>query len=147
MSLESWKSCRLVKSEDLNHHGTLFAGRCAEWFVESGFIAVAGQLDPKFVVCLRIYGLEFLHPVRAGAVLTFESRIAALGRSTLTVYVRSYENRTPERNFSDGFITFCYVDEQTRARPHGLTFEARTPEEEELNRRAVELIQAAKKRG
>jgi len=29
---------RLVKSEDLNHHGTLFAGRTAEWFVESGRI-------------------------------------------------------------------------------------------------------------
>ena len=34
---------RLVKSEDLNHHGTLFAGRSAEWFVEAGFIA-AGAL-------------------------------------------------------------------------------------------------------
>ncbi len=27
---------RFVKSEDLNHHGTLFAGRTSEWFVETG---------------------------------------------------------------------------------------------------------------
>lgn len=142
--MEIWKSCRLVKSEDLNHHGTLFAGRCAEWFVESGFIAVAGLLDPKYIVCLRIYGMEFLHPVRAGQVLTFESRIASLGRSTLMVNVRSYENQTPERNFSDGFITFCYVDDQTRARPHGLVFEPQTPAERELYLRARALVQAAK---
>ena len=32
---------RLVKSEDLNHHGTLFAGRTAEWFVEAGFVSAA----------------------------------------------------------------------------------------------------------
>ena len=30
-----------VKSEDLNHHGTLFAGRTAEWFVEAGLMAAA----------------------------------------------------------------------------------------------------------
>ena len=35
---ENMVTMRLVKSEDLNHHGTLFAGRTAEWFVESGFI-------------------------------------------------------------------------------------------------------------
>ena len=47
------ESMRLVKSNDLNHHGTLFAGRTAEWFVESGFIAAAGVLDPKNLVCLK----------------------------------------------------------------------------------------------
>jgi len=29
--MESFSSYHLVKSEDLNHHGTLFAGRSAEW--------------------------------------------------------------------------------------------------------------------
>lgn len=41
----------LVKSEDLNHHGTLFAGRGAEWFVESGFIAAANLVNPKNLIC------------------------------------------------------------------------------------------------
>ena len=34
-----------VKSEDLNHHGTLFAGRTAEWFVEAGLMAAAVHLS------------------------------------------------------------------------------------------------------
>ena len=50
MALEALKTCRLIKSEDLNHHGTLFAGRCAEWFVESGFIAVAANGSSKLWV-------------------------------------------------------------------------------------------------
>ncbi|MFB3926434.1 MAG: acyl-CoA thioesterase, partial [Syntrophales bacterium] len=34
---------RQVKGQDLNHHGTLFAGRGAEWFVEAGLIAAASM--------------------------------------------------------------------------------------------------------
>ena len=44
---ETVVTSRLVKSEDLNHHGTLFAGRTAEWFVESGFIAATSLLNPQ----------------------------------------------------------------------------------------------------
>ena len=29
----------VVMGGDLNHHGTLYAGRTAEWFVEAGFIS------------------------------------------------------------------------------------------------------------
>ncbi|NTU75550.1 MAG: acyl-CoA thioesterase, partial [Anaerolineaceae bacterium] len=41
MDIQTCVTQHLVKSEDLNHHGTLYAGRTAEWFVESGFIAAA----------------------------------------------------------------------------------------------------------
>ncbi len=61
---------RLVKSEDLNHHGTLFAGRCAEWFVEAGFIAVASVLPAENIVCMKIHGLEFSRPGSIGSNCT-----------------------------------------------------------------------------
>lgn len=32
--MKEFKISHLIKSEDLNHHGTLFAGRTAEWLVE-----------------------------------------------------------------------------------------------------------------
>ena len=35
--MKVFKISHLVKSEDLNHHGTLFAGRTAEWLVERRF--------------------------------------------------------------------------------------------------------------
>jgi acyl-CoA hydrolase len=48
--LREFPTFRLVKSEDLNHHGTLYAGRSAEWFVESGFIAAYAFVNPKNII-------------------------------------------------------------------------------------------------
>jgi acyl-CoA hydrolase len=50
---------RLVKSENLNHHGTQFAGRSAEWFVEARFIATASALPAQNIVRLKIHGMTF----------------------------------------------------------------------------------------
>lgn len=33
--MKKYYTTHLVKSEDLNHHGTLFAARTASWFVEA----------------------------------------------------------------------------------------------------------------
>jgi len=35
MNIETLTIYHLIKSEDLNHHGTLFAGRGAEWMLKS----------------------------------------------------------------------------------------------------------------
>ena len=59
--MEIVKISRLVKSEDLNHHGTLFAGRGgAEWFVEACFICGAKSYGkPENIVWVNIHGLTF----------------------------------------------------------------------------------------
>jgi acyl-CoA hydrolase len=41
MNIKTYVIHRHVKGQDLNPHGTLFAGRGAEWFVEAGLIAAA----------------------------------------------------------------------------------------------------------
>ena len=50
--IKPYTTYRLIKSEDLNHHGTLFAGRSAEWFVESGFIAASSIINPNTTIFL-----------------------------------------------------------------------------------------------
>ena len=50
MSFQTLVTNRFVKSEDLNHHGTLFAGRSAEWFIEAGLMAVSGILPADNIV-------------------------------------------------------------------------------------------------
>lgn len=129
---------RLVKSEDLNHHGTLFAGRTAEWFVESGFIAATSVLPPRNVVCLKIHGMFFTRPARSGDVLKFCSRIAYTGRSSLTVYVTVNSNGG-EKPLVDGFVTFIHVDDSTKPAPHYIVLSPETDEEKELFRKAEEL--------
>jgi len=108
---------RLVKNEDLNHHGTLYAGRSAEWFVEAGFIAAAGLTRPEDIVCLKIHGMTFMRPVRGGDVVTFESRIILAGSSSLHAHVRM---QAKGEAVMDGFITFVHVDREGRSSPHGI---------------------------
>ncbi|WP_312812751.1 hotdog domain-containing protein [Sedimentibacter sp.] len=121
---------RLVKSEELNHHGTLFAGRTAEWFVESAFVAAASTLgDPKHVVCLNIHGLLFRSPVDKGDIVTFTSKVVHLGKSSIVVYTKmitELAKTTPV----DGFITFISVDCKGNKVVHGLSLDETTDEEE-----------------
>jgi acyl-CoA hydrolase len=126
----------LVKGEDLNHHQSLYAGRGAEWMVEAGFIAASDLLPPQYVLCLKIHGMTFQRPVRPGEVIRFESKIVFTGRSRLIAYVRA---TTKEELTVDGFLTFVYVDDHGKSRPHGITIEAETPEEVELQERASKL--------
>ena len=59
MNIKTYVIHRHVKGQDLNHHGTLFAGRGAEWFVEAGLIAAASLTSPEKVVCMNIHGIVF----------------------------------------------------------------------------------------
>lgn len=131
---------KMIKSEDLNHHRTLFAGRCAEWFVEASFIAVGSVLDPKNTVCLKVHGLEFTHPMQIGSILGFESRIVHTGRTSVTVYTSVYEIKSMNIKRLDGFVTFCYLDEDSKPTPHNLVVNPETEEEKALYNRALELI-------
>ena len=138
MKPQSFHYDRLVKGEDLNHHGTLFAGRSAEWFVEAGFIAAASALPAQNIVCLKIHGMTFTRPVRPGEIACFESRIVHTGRTSLKTYVR-LKLRDREESVLEGFITFVHVDENGKAQPHGLELELETEEDKALNQQAASL--------
>jgi acyl-CoA hydrolase len=129
---------RLIKSEDLNHHGTLFAGRCAEWFVEAGFIAVASALPAAGIVCLKVHGMTFSRPMQLGEIARFSSRVVKTGRTSITVYVSLATQETTLPAVS-GFITFVYVDNKGQSQPHGLTLELETDEEIALHQQALGL--------
>ena len=59
-AMKVFKISHLVKSEDLNHHGTLFAGRTAEWLVEAGFVTAAAEHGrPQDVLCVNVHGFTF----------------------------------------------------------------------------------------
>ncbi len=129
---------RLVKGEDLNHHKTLFAGRTAEWFVESGFLAAASLVAPDNVVCLKIHGMYFTQPVRPGEIVKFSSRIVYAGRSSFVAYIKMTKGNADEFVVS-GFITFIHVDENTKPTPHHIIVEPQTGEEKDLYEQAKAL--------
>ena len=130
---------RLIKSEDINHHGTLFAGRTAEWFVESGFIAATYYIKPEELVCLKIHGLHFSKPVRIGNILRFWSKAVYAGRTSVIAYVEAAIRKDHYEALVDGFITFVHVDKQTKPAPHGIILEPSTDEDKKLWTMASEL--------
>jgi acyl-CoA hydrolase len=138
ISPDTMVTMRLVKSEDLNHHGTLFAGRTAEWFVESGFIAASHMLNPQSIVCLKIHGMFFTKPARSGDVLKFSSKVVYTGKTSITVYVHVNKTRS-EKPLVDGFVTFIHVDEETKPSPHFLQVNPVTNEDKELYETAMNL--------
>jgi acyl-CoA hydrolase len=138
MSIPVYVSHHLVKSEDLNHHGTLFAGRSAEWFVESGFIAAAGLTRPENIVCLKIHGMSFSRPVRRGEVIHFESRIILTGRTRIVAYIQM-KGKEDTDLVVEGYITFIHVDQDGKPLAHGVTITPETEAEREMQEKARSL--------
>ena len=132
----------LVKSEYLNHHGTLFAGRTAEWLVEAGFITVAAEHGrPQDIVCINIHGFTFKKPVQKGDILTIHGRIVKAGRTSLMVHVKATCEIEGGKNV-EGFITFVCIDSDTnKPKAHNIVLDEPTDAEElELRKQALEVM-------
>ncbi|CEO26947.1 acyl-CoA thioesterase [Paraclostridium sordellii] len=129
--MEYYDTHRLVKSEDLNHHGTLFAGRMTEWFVESCFITVANEYKhPENLVCLKVHEVKFSKPIRKGDIINIKSKIVYAGKTSLTVYGKVLRD---SNTIVEGFLTFVCVDKNGVKMPHNLVVqEARTEEDIKL---------------
>ncbi len=127
----------LIKSEDLNHHGTLYAGRSAEWFVEAGFIAAAALDSSESIVCLQIHGMCFSRPVHLGEIVRFESRVAFTGRTKIVTYIQML---VKDQEIVEGFITFIHVDAQGHSTPHSVDIVPESEAEAEIQNRAKNLF-------
>lgn len=111
---------RLVRSEHLNHHGSLFAGIGAQWFVESGYIAAASVLDPHHLVCKQISTLNFMASVRLGDIICFNSWISKTGTTSITTHTVVTKNNDETNLLVEGDSVFVHVDENTKPVPHNL---------------------------
>lgn len=136
--LPTFVADRLVKYEDLNHHGTLFAGRGAEWFVENGFIVAASLTKPENIVCAKVHGMIFRRPVPKGSIVHCESKAVLAGKTSITVYVHFGEYGS-NAHIVDGFLTFVHVDKEGKPTPHGLVLTPKTGRELELQAQAKAL--------
>jgi acyl-CoA hydrolase len=136
MEPQTYITHHLVKSEDLNHHGTLYAGRTAEWFVEAGFVSAASITAPENIVCLQIHGMKFTSPIRRGEVVRFDSKIVFTSRTRMVSYIRLTAHETL---VVEGFITFVHVDKDGKSLPHGIEITPTTEDDIALNQQAKEL--------
>ena len=136
MEIISITTNHFVKSEDLNHHGTLFAGRTAEWFVEAGLMAAAVYLPPENIVCVKVHGMSFTHPVALGETIKFVSKVVYAGNTSITA---NTQVTVRDCDVINGFATFVCVDRDDCPIPHGLIIEATSEEDIALSNHASML--------
>ncbi len=141
MEIIAKTSQHLVKSEDLNHHGTLFAGKGAELIIAAGFIAAATITSPNSVVCHNVHELKYTRPVRLGTIITIEAKVVLTGNTRMIVYVKMTDAMNGDR-YADAFITFVHIDEKGKSKPHGLEITAVDEEDRLLQVQAQKFLAA-----
>jgi acyl-CoA hydrolase len=138
--MKEYISTHLVKSEDLNHHGTLFAGRMAEWFVEGTFVAAASLYgNPENIVCVKLHGLKFAGPATKGDIITLKTSVVNTGTTSLTVYGK-VSRIDSDDILVDGFVTFVCVDQEGRKMPHNIVLPEPQDEEGKKLREAAKAL-------
>lgn len=145
-NMKKYETIHLVKSEDLNHHGTLFAARAAAWFVEAGFAVAACEYgSTSGIVCRNLHSMSFSRPIQQGSVVKFCGRVVQAGNTSLLVYVWA-EDAMSGVKAVEGCITFVTLNEETRQKaPHGIILDEPQDEEEVQQREiAQKLLQGNK---
>ncbi len=118
--LEETVISHLIRPEDLQHHGTLFAGRMAEWFVETCFISACRLVGkPEDIVCVQIHGMNFRKPATNGDIVEIKARAALLGDKSITIQGQAFINEAKIPAVL-GMITFVTVDKANTPYAHGL---------------------------
>lgn len=137
--MKTINTLRLVKQEDLNHHGTLYAGRLTEWFVENSFICAAKATgSPERLVCRGILDFSVMRPTRCGALIDFSSKVVRLGQTNLIVHCSIVD--MAGTCIAEGFISFVYLDEYGKPSPHLISLDDTSEQEEIAIREAAENL-------
>jgi len=145
--MKEYYTTHLVKGEDLNHHGTLFAARTAAWFVESAFIAAACEHgNSEEILCRNLHGMSFSMPVKNGDVVQFVSRVVYAGATSMMVHV-SVRSSFNGDTAVEGFLTFVTVSRQTgkKVRHSVVLDETEDPVELKEREEAVKLRNSVKR--
>ncbi len=128
--MKRYRSSHMVRMENLNHHGNLYAGQGIEWMIETSFIVVCTEYgDPQGLLYKNTHKFDFYHSVNPGDIITYEGLIVRTGRTSLTVRVGLYNEKTGVLH-AEGFTTFVTVDENNRSTPHGIELDAPADDEE-----------------
>ncbi len=146
--MKQYETSHLVKGEDLNHHGTLFAARAAGWLVEAAFVAAGCTCGTsEGIVCRNLHHMSFRKPVHKGAIVRFAARIVYVGKSSFTVMVTGADAMDGECRM-EGMITFVTIDGAGGKRAHGICLDAAADEYERQQReRASAEMEALRSTG
>lgn len=117
----TYRTRRLVKTEDLNSRGTLFGGRLLEWIDEEASIFCFCQLGTRNIVTVHMSEINFKHPAKLGDVIEFGTDMVSFGNSSITLEMIVRNKRTKKTLLSVEKIVFVSLNEFGEPMPHGVT--------------------------
>ena len=142
--MKTYKASRMIKSEDLNHHQNLYAGRAIEWMMESSFIAAVGEHKNKHGLLYKnTHQFNFFSPVDPGEIISYESTVVRTGKTSFTIHIDVISEETGRKK-AEGYTTFVTIDEQSRPEAHGIRLDETDREEERQWRREAEAFFSGK---
>lgn len=130
--MNRYKSIHMVRMEDLNHHENLYAGRGIEWMMESSFIAACLEYGEKHGILYKnTHSFNFVKSVEPGDIVSYESLVVRVGRTSLTMHVQVINEQTGDLH-AEGFTTFVTIKPGTKTPvEHGIMLDD-TEDEHEL---------------
>lgn len=112
----------MMMPRDTNAHGTIFGGVILSYIDQAGAIEAREHTPHKFVT-VAMTGVEFKQPVFVGDVLSFYTKLAKAGRTSMTidVFVEAERFRNPQDRVAVTTATLVYVavDDDRRPIPLG----------------------------
>ncbi len=105
---------------DENENGDIFGG----WLM--AHVDIAGAVEARRIARGRIATVAvnqflFKQPVRVGDLLSFYAEVVRVGRTSVTVNVEVYAERTPEEvkvvKVTEATLTYVAIDADGRPRP------------------------------
>ena len=95
----------LIRSEFLNHYGTLFGGYMMQWADDMAYVA-ASMAFPEASFVTKLYvQFVFTSPVRSGDIIKIYSEVESVGTTSSKIRVWAVN----ARNNTDVFRTFAVM--------------------------------------
>jgi acyl-CoA hydrolase len=91
----------------MNSKGNLFGGKMLAWVAS---IFAIQNVNNELLVTAGMYNAQFLKPVKLGDLLSFDYKVAHIGKASITIASTVYSKKYRSICFF-GLVTFCSVDD------------------------------------
>jgi acyl-CoA thioesterase YciA len=114
----------VMMPRDTNPHGTIFGGVILSYIDMAGAtaarreVALRGGVADSKIVTVALNKVEFKEPVFVGDVVRFETSVARLGRTSITMHVNVVAERAgQEFRVTDAEVVYVSVNESRQPVP------------------------------
>jgi len=108
----------VMMPKDTNAHGTIFGGVILS-YIDQAAAVEAKQHGASFVVTVAMREVVFHQPVNVGDLVSFYTRVLRVGRTSITIAVEVYAQRTAASRVkvTEAEVTFVNLDEDRNPIP------------------------------